>query len=69
MFSGAFSGKQALLGLSLLGDKVGERIAEKIREVLDSISDGLTEEERVSFYRSLSIISSSLDAVANKALK
>ena len=34
-FSGAFSGKQALLGLSLLGDKVGERIAADCITVVD----------------------------------
>ena len=32
--------------------------------VLDTVSVGLTEEERIAFYRSLSIISESLDAVA-----
>ena len=37
---------------------------DKISRVLDAISDGLTEEERVAFYRSLSIISESLDAVS-----
>ena len=46
------------------GNDVGEKIADKISSVLDAISDGLTEEERVAFYRSLSIISESLDAVS-----
>ena len=32
--------------------------------MLDEISVGLTEEERISFYRSLAIISDSLDALA-----
>ena len=32
--------------------------------VLEAISDGLTEDERVAFYRSLNIISGSLDSVA-----
>lgn len=48
------------------GTEVGRQIAYKIDHVLDEISDGLTEEERVSFYRSLSIISNSLDTVAQK---
>ncbi len=51
----------------LLTDKgltVGKKIADKISGVLDAISDGLTEEERVAFYHSLSIISKSLDAVS-----
>ena len=41
-----------------------EKIADKIDGVLDAISGRLTEEERISFYRSLSIISDSLGAVA-----
>lgn len=45
------------------GQLVGKKIADKISNVLDEISVGLTEEERISFYRSLSIISDSLDAV------
>lgn len=46
------------------GNKVGKKIADKIVSVLDTISVDLSEEERVAFYRSLSIISNSLDAVA-----
>ncbi len=49
------------------GMMVGEKIAHKIDGVLEEISGGLTEEERVAFYRSLSIISDSLDAVSKKA--
>ena len=46
------------------GVAVGKKIADKIDQVLDRISGGLTEEERIGFYRSLAIISNSLDAVA-----
>ena len=46
------------------GYKIGRKIADKIDGVLDTISGGLTEEERIAFYRSLSIVSESLDAVA-----
>ena len=46
------------------GKEVGKKIADKISGVLDKISAGLTEEERVAFYRSLAIISESLDAVS-----
>lgn len=46
------------------GLAVGKKIADKIEAVLDEISGGLTEEERVAFYRSLTIISHSLDTVA-----
>ena len=46
------------------GKSVGKKIADKINGVLDTISVGLTEEERVAFYRSLAIISESLEAVS-----
>lgn len=48
------------------GIVVGKKIADKIDRVLDEISVTLTEEERVAFYRSFSIISNSLDTVAQK---
>ena len=48
------------------GRIVGQKIAEKINRVLDEISGGLTEEERLSFYRSLTIISHELDLVAKR---
>lgn len=46
------------------GYEVGKKIADKIDCVLDAISDSLTEEERISFYRSLSIISESLENIS-----
>ena len=46
------------------GREAGRKIADKIRSVLDAVSHGLTEEERVAFYRSLSIISESLEALS-----
>lgn len=46
------------------GNEAGKKIADKISGVLDTISGGLTEEERIAFYHSLSIVSESLDAVA-----
>ena len=54
------------LALTEKGSIVGKKIADKIDGVLDQISVGLTEEERQSFYRYLSIISNSLEAIANK---
>ena len=50
--------------LTAKGDEVGKKIADKINGVLDAISGDLTEEERVAFYRSLSVISESLEAVS-----
>lgn len=54
------------LVLTEKGLEAGGKIAGKIDAVLDEISGDLTEEERAAFYRSLSVISDSLDAVANK---
>lgn len=55
------------LKLTEKGFCVGKKIADKIGEVLCEISVGLTEKERADFYRSLSIISESLDSVSKKA--
>lgn len=48
------------------GEKVGKKISDKIDGVLDDISFGLSNEERNEFYRCLSIISESIETVANK---
>ncbi len=55
--------------LTKKGMEAGKKIADKISAVLDAISFGLTEEERVAFYRSLSIISESLEAVSKNGEK
>ena len=52
------------LVLTEKGAVVGKKIADKIDGVLGEISGGLSEDARVAFYRSLTIISDSLDAVA-----
>lgn len=57
------------LVLTQKGMELGKLIADKINRVLEDISSGLTEEERLSFYRSLTIISNSLDKVAQTAGK
>ena len=46
------------------GSFVGQKIAAKIDSVLDAVSHGLSEAERVEFYRSLSIISENLDTIS-----
>ena len=48
------------------GAIVGKKISDKIDAVLEEISVGLSEEERVLFYRSLTIISESLNTIANR---
>lgn len=52
------------LVLTEKGNEVGKKIADKIGNVLDAISSALAEEERVAFYRYLSVISESLEAVS-----
>lgn len=54
------------LFLSDKGREVGRLIADRIDAVLNAISDGLSEDERAAFYRSLSIISDSLESVSKK---
>ncbi len=51
------------------GNDVGKKIADKIDGILDAISGGLTEDERLAFYRSLTIISDSLEAVSKNGEK
>ena len=51
------------------GNDAGKKITDKINGVLDAISEGLTDEERAAFYRSLSIISESLEAVSKNGGK
>jgi len=48
------------------GKEVSRQIAEKINRVLDEVSASLSEAERVSFYRSLSIISNQLEQVCDQ---
>ena len=47
------------------GKEVGKKITDKINCVLDEICIDLTEEERIEFYRSLAVISDSLELCAN----
>lgn len=54
------------LTLTDKGNEAGEKIADKVSDVLNAISGGLTEEQRVEFYRSLSVISESLETVSKK---
>ena len=57
------------LRLTERGQEAGKRIAEKIGAVLDTVSRTLTDEERAAFYRSLSAISRSLNAIAQSSGK
>lgn len=53
------------LMLTEKGNTVGKKIAAKIDYVLNEVCVGLTEEERISFYRSLNIINVSLEQCVN----
>ncbi|MGN0452535.1 MAG: MarR family winged helix-turn-helix transcriptional regulator [Ruminococcus sp.] len=48
------------------GAEAAKKIADKIACVLEKISIELTEEERLQFYSSLSLISKGLDNIANR---
>ena len=54
------------LKLTELGEKVADIIAEKVNQVINEVGGGLSEKERVDFYRSLAIVSSGLSAISNK---
>ena len=54
------------LALTGKGKEAGKKIADKIDLALDEISTGLTEEERIAFYRSLKMISDGLEAISNR---
>ena len=54
------------LVLTEKGVTVAQKIVDKVDGVLDKVSVGLSDEERNAFYRSLSIISESIEAVANR---
>lgn len=51
------------------GKAAAKAIVEKVSLVLGELNDGLTEAERVIFYRCLGIISQGLDTVARSAVK
>ncbi|MBQ7096263.1 MAG: winged helix-turn-helix transcriptional regulator [Clostridia bacterium] len=54
------------IDLTEKGLEAGKKIADKINGILNQISTDLAEEERIAFYRSLSIISESLEGMSKK---
>ncbi len=48
------------------GKDVGKKIFDKIKRVLDEVSVGLTESERIAFYKSLTIISDNLEKLTKE---
>lgn len=57
------------LSLTEKGVRAGKTIADKIDGVLHTLDQRLTEEERATFYRCLTIISDSLDSVSRNSEK
>ena len=57
------------LFLTEKGRDAGKKIADKIHHVLDEIGNSLTDEERMIFYRSLSVISENLEAISLNGVK
>ena len=55
------------LFLTEKGRDAGKRIAEKIGSILETVSHALTEKERIEFYRCLSTISRSLEAIVQNS--
>ena len=53
--------------LTQKGSEVGEKLAQKVDRVLDEVSVGLTDEERVAFYHSLTVISKNLESILKKS--
>lgn len=64
--TGAKRYKSPLL-LTDKGRNAGKRIAEKIGGILETISHALTENERIEFYRCISTISRSLEAIVQNS--
>ncbi len=53
------------LCLTERGELVGKEIYDRVGSILDEVSTVVTEEERISFYRCLSLISGCLDKCVN----
>ncbi|MBQ9805875.1 MAG: transcriptional regulator [Clostridia bacterium] len=52
------------LVLTEKGRAVGEEITDKINRVLDQVGVGMSEEDRIAFYKSLMIISNNLEEIS-----
>lgn len=57
---------KSAISLNENGKRIGKKIADKIDDILEEIGVVLSEEERVAFYKSLTVISEHLDEMANK---
>ena len=48
------------------GKEIAQKISDKVNFVLDEMSGGLTEQERIEFYKSLTAISDGLDSICKR---
>ena len=60
---------KSAIHLTEKGKEAGKKISEKINFVLDEICVDLTDEQRIEFYRSLSVINNSLELCTNGIMK
>lgn len=58
---------RSLISLTEKGQIAGKQITDKINRVLDEVSIGLTEAERIEFYRCLAVISNNLETISNRS--
>jgi len=56
----------SLVELTEEGKNIGKHIAEKVDRVLISASEGLSEKDRVIFYRALALINQNLQNISDK---
>ncbi len=56
------------IALTKKGKDVGKRLVERLDRLVNQMSEGLSEEERESFFRALSIVSSNLQSIADISL-
>ena len=57
---------RARMSLTQKGREIAEGLAKKIDHVLDMAGDGLAEDDRVIFYRSLELISKNLENICKR---
>lgn len=61
-------GKRYLCAIKLTekGSQVAGALADKVDGIIDSASEGLTEQDRMTMYRSLSVINGNLNKICNE---
>lgn len=62
------AGKRYLCAIKLTekGSEVAGALADRVDGILDSASEGLTEQDRMTMYRSLAVVNSNLNKICNE---